>query len=77
MGKIIGMHYVEGEGVEEYQFPEEYYEELREISKKARQKLESVEKWYERVKQGIIRKEYEEIEQLQLKYLREAGFKVM
>jgi len=77
MGKMIGMWIVEGEGVEEYEFPEEYHEELREIIKKARQKLRNLERWYKRVKRGIVEKEYEEIKELQKKYLCEAGFKVM
>jgi len=76
MGKMIGMWIVEGEGVEEYKFPKEYFEELEEISIKATKKLENVKKRYERVRKGIIKKKYEEVKELQKKYLEAAGFRV-
>jgi len=75
-GKMIGMWIVEGEGVEKYEFPEEFFEELEQIHIKATKKLGNLKKRYERVKKAIIEKEYEEVKELQKKYLEAAGFRV-
>jgi len=76
---VIGFWYVCGKGARKYSFPEEYFQKKKEIDEKYERKIERINqiiKKLEKGKENLEDQRYEELRELQAKYLEEAGFEL-
>jgi hypothetical protein len=76
---VKGLWAFKGKNASKFNFPPEYFRELEELDRRYDEKIEKINQVIRRLERGkknLEEKRFEELKELQAKYLERAGFKL-